>query len=149
MAAVAAAVVVCMALAAVAHGDRHTADLAAVRASIVRQLVPGADSNLSGVDRDVAWCTATLGGGGQWSDVDYDDGADRSWWHTAEHARRALLMASAVSSPHSAHCNSTAVRLAADKAMEWWLTNDPQNTNWWWSKASTAPCHPRPHPAAR
>ena len=45
------------------------------------------------------------------ADVDYGDGG-RSWWAAAEHQRRALLMASAVASPHSSHTGSHAVRYA-------------------------------------
>lgn len=67
---------------------------------------------------------------GIWSDIDYGD-QSRSWWYAAEHLRRCLLMASAIASPRSAHCNSSTISAAAARAFEWWVTTDPQN-QWWW-----------------
>jgi hypothetical protein len=44
-----------------------------------------------------------------WPDVDYHD-EGLSWWLTAEHLRRTLLMATALRAPGSVHTNSTMVR---------------------------------------
>ena len=91
-------------------------DLAAVRASIMRQLVPSTSD--ASLDREVSKLAQALNATGAWSDVPYADGG-RSWWGAAEHLRRVLLMASAQASPHSAHHGSPPTHAAAQLAFHW------------------------------
>jgi hypothetical protein len=99
-----------------------------VRRNIMQQLVPA--NPIPHVDAEVAAIAPALLPSGTWADIDYADGS-RSWWFAAEHLRRCLLLASALSSPHSQHHAAPAVRAVADRAFEWWLATDPQN-QWWW-----------------
>ena len=95
-----------------------------VREQILAGLVPALP--IPHVDAEVTALVPTLHSNGTWPDIDYSD-ASRSWWFAAEHLRRCLLLASAVSSPHSLHHANSTDRAAADRAFEWWLRTDPQN----------------------
>jgi hypothetical protein len=109
--------------------DTAGSDAQLVRDNILEQLIP--QRAIPHVDHEVAALLHSLQTNGTWPDVDYADGA-KDWWIAADHLRRCLLMASALSSQQSQHHSVPTLRAAADKAFEWWLKTNLQN-HWWWS----------------
>ena len=105
-------------------------DISRLQSNILRVLRPQRPT--PAVDTEVEAVSLSLQANGTWPDVNYNDRDGRSWWETGDHLRRCMVLASAYKSPYSRFSNDTAVAAAANKAFEWWLKADPQNTNWWW-----------------
>ena len=105
-------------------------DAATVRGRVLAELTPSLATPQLDRELDVL-LLPSLNATGMWPDVAYADGG-RSWWGAAEHLRRCLLLASAFNSPHSPHHLSPTVLAALESSFRWWLTTDPQNSNWWW-----------------
>jgi hypothetical protein len=68
-----------------------------------------------------------------WADVDYNDYNDRSIWKTVVHLQRVNVMAQAVADVNSTHFADASLLNATRRALGFWLTTDPQNSNWWWN----------------
>ncbi len=76
---------------------------------------------------------ASLRPDGSWPDVDYED-RSRSGWRTPAHLQRVSSLARACKSPASELCGDEAVRKALLASLDYWLTHDFQNPNWWWNQ---------------
>jgi hypothetical protein len=140
-------------------------DLARLQKNILAELTP--QGPLAPVDIEVESIASTLSVNGSWPDVNYDDANDRSWWYTAEHLRRSLLMVTyvsmsdvcrasqhvkvtpltvfvllvtlfrAVHAPESRFYRSAVMLEQSERAIFFWISNDFQNSNWWWNQIGT------------
>jgi chondroitin AC lyase len=75
----------------------------------------------------------TLEPDGSWPDVDYQD-RSRSGWKTVRHLSNVVTLARAYRSPASKLHGDEALRGAALSSLDYWLSHDFQNSNWWWNQ---------------
>jgi len=75
----------------------------------------------------------TLRPDGSWPDIDYQDGS-RSGWKTVRHLSNVATLARAYRSPGSKLQGDETLRRAVLSSLDYWLSHDFQNSNWWWNQ---------------
>ncbi len=104
-------------------------DLATVRNRIIQSLVGDV-----GRDLDVAASALVKSQteAGTWAGVDYED-QSRSVWKTAVQLINALQIAGAYAIANFAE-EKRRLLPAVTAALQWWISHDPKNPNWWWNQ---------------
>jgi chondroitin AC lyase len=72
----------------------------------------------------------TLQPDGSWPDIDYQD-SNRSGWKTVRHLSNVATLARAYRSPGSKLHGDKSLRGAVLRSLDYWLSYDFQNSNWW------------------
>jgi chondroitin AC lyase len=75
----------------------------------------------------------TLQPDGSWPDIDYQD-RSASGWKTARHLSNVATLARAYRSPGSKLHGDESVRGTVLGSLDYWLSRDFQNSNWWWNQ---------------
>lgn len=75
----------------------------------------------------------TLGADGRWPDIDYAD-ETRGPWKPGVHVGRVFELARAYRTPGGPLFGKPEARAKILAALRWWITNDLQNSNWWWNE---------------
>jgi len=75
----------------------------------------------------------TLRPDGSWPDIDYQD-RSRSGWKTVRHLSNVAALARAYRSPGSKLQGDETLRRAVLSSLDYWLSHDFQNSNWWWNQ---------------
>ena len=75
----------------------------------------------------------TLRADGSWPDIDYQD-QSRSGWKTPGHLGNVFSLAQAYRSPHSKLHGNGELRGALEASLDYWLTHDFENSNWWYNQ---------------
>jgi chondroitin AC lyase len=70
---------------------------------------------------------------GSWPDIDYQD-PNRSGWKTVRHLSNVATLARAYRSPGSKLHGDESLRGAILGSLDYWLSHDFQNSNWWWNQ---------------
>jgi chondroitin AC lyase len=134
-----------------------TNDLDLVRARFVASLLPKDPADVVLLAREVKGFRARLRDDGSFADIDYAN-TDRSVWTTSDHLKRVLLMAKLARFDRNTDQRNTDRRNTDQRntdrrntdqrntdqrdavlerdthlALQWWLTHDYQNSNWWWN----------------
>jgi len=103
------------------------ADLDTVRQRILRPL-------LAPVPAEAARkLLETLRPDGGWPGIDYQD-RSRSGWKAVRHLSNVATLARAYRSPGSKLQGDEALRSSVLRSLDYWLSHDFQNSNWWWNQ---------------
>lgn len=70
---------------------------------------------------------------GSWPDVDYQD-RSASGWKAVRHLSNVATLARACRSPGSKLHGDESLRDAVLRSLDYWLSHDFQNSNWWWNQ---------------
>jgi len=108
-------------------GSASLADLEVVRQRLLEPLLSAPPSGA------VSKLARALRPDGSWPDIDYTN-RNRSGWRTTSHLGRLAMLAQAYKSPYSPLRNDPQLRDAVFAALDYWLKNDFQNSNWWWNQ---------------
>lgn len=79
-------------------------------------------------EREVCRWMETQSEDGSWKDIDYADQA-RSAWKAFAHLHRAKIIA-----VRSCKASDAKAREVAVRALDFWLSKDHPNSNWWWKR---------------
>lgn len=109
------------------HGAAIEADMEVIRQRLLEPLLLAPPSDA------VRQLASALRPDGSWPDIDYAN-RNRSGWRTTSHLGRLAMLAQAYRSPRSPLCNDPQLRQAVFAALDYWLNNDFQNSNWWWNQ---------------
>jgi chondroitin AC lyase len=109
-------------------------DLAVVRARLRADLLASV-SAASAASSSISYLKQFSSTTGQFADIDYAS-TSRSNWAPADHAARVLRWSIAYTRPDcKLHQNAT-ILAAIRRAVDYWLTADPQSDNWWYNQIS-------------
>lgn len=108
-------------------GPPTLADLQVIRQRLLEPLMAAPPSDA------VRKLVRALRPDGSWPDIDYPN-RNRSSWRTTSHLGRLAMLAQAYKSPDSPLRNDPQLREAVFAALDYWLKNDFQNSNWWWNQ---------------
>ncbi len=100
-------------------------DLDTVRDRFVHAVLPPAGESAQTLQRIAHQIADAQQPDGSWKDIVYTDQA-RSNWLVAKHLNNLLQMAKANAQSPDARLKTPII-----KGMQWWITNDPHNPNWW------------------
>jgi len=76
---------------------------------------------------------STLRPDGSWPGINYQD-RSRSGWKMVRHLGNVTTLARAYRSPESKLHGDKALRTAVLRSLDYWLSHDFQNPNWWWNQ---------------
>ena len=96
-----------------------------------RILEPLLSSGASAAD-EASRLARSMNPDGGWPDIDYAD-STRSGWKLSAHLSRLTVLASAYCSPLSPLRGDKDTGDAVNRALDFWLIRDFQNSNWWWN----------------
>ncbi|MCK4625250.1 MAG: hypothetical protein KAV00_08065, partial [Phycisphaerae bacterium] len=115
-----------------AYGQEGQAmrDLQVVRKRLSESLLAASPKPDSAKIKEIA---ASLRPDGSWADIDYDD-RGRTAWKTRLHLNRLGVMVRAYRSAGHAMCGDRDLKRSILSALDFWLTKDFRNPNWWWNK---------------
>ena len=105
-------------------------DLQVVRKRLSESLLAASPKPDSAKIKEIA---ASLRPDGSWADIDYDD-RGRTAWKTRLHLNRLGVMVRAYRSAGHAMCGDRDLKRSILSALDFWLTKDFRNPNWWWNK---------------
>ena len=104
------------------------ADMSIVRGRIIDSL------KTSPKDEEVAAILAQQKPDGSFSDLDYSDTIVNDAWQPQKHLYRLQTMTSAYVSPAGKYAKSEAIEHAVMDGVQYWLTNDIRNKNWFFNE---------------
>jgi chondroitin AC lyase len=108
-------------------------ELALIRDRILHLLSSATVADPTAIRSTAQKLAVSLTPNGQWPGIDYGD-QSRSIWKTSSHLMNLLRMAAAYRIQADAGRPDPALGKKIDAALQWWLSNDPQNPNWWWNQ---------------
>ena len=68
---------------------------------------------------------------GSWPDIDYKERSTADW-KLVQHLRNVATLARAYRSPESKLQGDESLRGAVLRSLDYWLSHDFRNPNWWW-----------------
>lgn len=110
-----------------------TADVQKIKSKLYQISLDRALPVEMGIDLDASQILKSITDDGNWADINYND-KSASKWMPSNHLKRTYELSVHYRDPKSPFYGKLELRNSIIKALQFWINNPPQATNWWWNQ---------------